>query len=107
VDDIETKFGGYETRVPMLRTGTLSAFNVSSQQSGIMSTDLTQLGKARDKQLSTQLDKIADSITGQTVVDPKGYLTYLTSFHITRDTDVSDIQKARQLLKYVITTNPK
>ena len=39
--------------------------------------------------LGMQLDKMADSVTGKTVVDPKCYLTDLT--------DVSDIRKARQL----------
>lgn len=48
-----------------------------------------------------------DSVSGQTVVDPKGYLTDLKSMKIASDADISDIKKARLLLKSVIQTNPK
>ena len=41
--------------------------------------DLTQLGRAKNKLLSVKLDRMADSVSGQTVVDPKGYLTDLNS----------------------------
>jgi pre-mRNA-processing factor 6 len=70
-------------------------------------TDYTQLGRARDKVLSLKLDRMADSVSGQTVVDPKGYLTDLNSVKVSSDAEVSDIKKARLLLKSVITTNPK
>jgi hypothetical protein len=40
-------------------------------------------------------------------VDPKGYLTDLTSIKISSDAEISDIKKARLLLKSVIQTNPK
>jgi pre-mRNA-processing factor 6 len=53
------------------------------------------------------LDRMADSVTGQTVVDPKGYLTDLKSMKITSDAEVSDIKKARTLLKSVTNTNPR
>lgn len=70
-------------------------------------TDLTQLGRARDKVLSLKLDRMADSVSGQTVVDPKGYLTDLNHVKVNSEAEVSDIKKARLLLKSVITTNPK
>eukprot|EP01083_Nonionella_stella_P279745 951556_1 len=92
IDDMDTKYGGWQTNTHVTH--------------GTITTDLTQLGRARDRHLGIQLDKMADSVTGQTVVDPKGYLTDLTSISICEDTDVSDIRKARQLLKSVITTNP-
>lgn len=69
--------------------------------------DLTQLGRARDKVLSLELDRRADSVAGQTVVDPKGYLTDLNSIKVSNEAEVSDIKKGRLLLKSVITTNPK
>ena len=50
---------------------------------------------------------MADSVSGQTVVDPKGYLTDLKSVKITSDAEISDIKKARLLLKSVIQTNQK
>lgn len=57
--------------------------------------------------LGLKLDRMADSVTGQTVVDPKGYLTDLKSVKISSDAEISDIKKARHLLKSVIQTNPR
>lgn len=54
-----------------------------------------------------QLDRAGDSVTGQTVVDPKGYLTDLKSIKISSDAEISDIKKARTLLKSVTATNPR
>ncbi|KAI9128128.1 hypothetical protein K1719_001121 [Acacia pycnantha] len=53
------------------------------------------------------LDRLSDSVSGLTVVDPKGYLTDLKSMKITSDAEISDIKKARLLLKSVTLTNPK
>ncbi len=53
------------------------------------------------------LDRMADSVTGQTVVDPKGYLTDMKSIKISSDAEISDIKKARLLLKSVTNTNPR
>jgi len=69
--------------------------------------DLTAVGEGRGTVLSLKLDNMADSVSGQTVVDPKGYLTDLKSMKITSDAEISDIKKARLLLKSVIGTNPK
>ncbi|RAL41786.1 hypothetical protein DM860_008968 [Cuscuta australis] len=69
--------------------------------------DLTAMGEGRGTVLEVRLDRILDSVTGQTVVDPKGYLTDLKSMKITSDAEISDIKKARLLLKSVTTTNPK
>jgi pre-mRNA-processing factor 6 len=65
------------------------------------------LAEARGTSLSLKLDKMSDSVTGQTVVDPKGYLTDLNSLKITSDAEVGDIKKARTLLSSVTSTNPK
>ena len=46
-------------------------------------------------------------MTGQTVVDPKGYLTDLQSMIPTHGGDINDVKKARLLLKSVRETNPK
>nr|DAD29707.1 TPA_asm: hypothetical protein HUJ06_031175 [Nelumbo nucifera] len=69
-------------------------------------TDLTAVGEGRGAVLSLKLDMFSDSVTGLTVVDPKGYLTDLKSMKITSDTEISDIKKARLLLKSVTQTNP-
>jgi pre-mRNA-processing factor 6 len=50
---------------------------------------------------------MSDSVSGQTTIDPKGYLTDLGSMALKSDAEISDIKKARTLLTSVITTNPK
>ncbi|RWR92044.1 Ubiquitin domain-containing protein [Cinnamomum micranthum f. kanehirae] len=70
-------------------------------------TDLTAVGEGRGTVLSLKLDRLSDSVSGLTVVDPKGYLTDLKSMKINSDAEISDIKKARLLLKSVTQTNPK
>ncbi|KAJ3218692.1 hypothetical protein HDU67_004474 [Dinochytrium kinnereticum] len=70
-------------------------------------TDFVQFGQARDKVLGLKLDQISDSVSGQTTIDPKGYLTDLNSIVVKSDAEISDIKKARQLLRSVTSTNPK
>ena len=50
--------------------------------------------------------QVSDSVSGQTVVDPKGYLTDLQSMLPSYTGDVADVKKARLLLKSVRETNP-
>ncbi|GBE60413.1 U5 snRNP-associated protein 102 kDa [Babesia ovata] len=69
-------------------------------------SSLNDLGEARGAVLSITLDKVMDNLSGQTVVDPKGYLTDLNAMNIKSDSDIADIKKARTLLKSVIATNP-
>lgn len=38
-------------------------------------TDLNKVGEGRNTYLQLKLDRVSDSVSGQTVVDPKGYLT--------------------------------
>lgn len=71
------------------------------------STNLTEIGAGRRQVVTINLDRMADSVSGQTVVDPKGYLTDLNSITLTSDAEIGDIKKARTLLKSVINTNPK
>ena len=51
-------------------------------------TDLKSIGEARGAVLSVKLDQMSDSVTGQTVVDPKGYLTDLNSIKISTEAEV-------------------
>jgi pre-mRNA-processing factor 6 len=53
-------------------------------------TDLTAVGKGRSTVLSLKLDRLSDLVSGQTVMDPKGYLTDLKSMKITSDVEISD-----------------
>ncbi|CDR99669.1 probable pre-mRNA splicing factor prp1 [Sporisorium scitamineum] len=70
-------------------------------------TSLSEIGQARNKIFSHQLDKASSSTPGTaTSIDPKGYLTELSSTVIKTDAEIGDIKKARSLLDSVIKTNP-
>uniref|UniRef100_A0A3P8WU10 Pre-mRNA-processing factor 6 n=1 Tax=Cynoglossus semilaevis TaxID=244447 RepID=A0A3P8WU10_CYNSE len=68
--------------------------------------DMRKIGQARNTLMDMRLSQVSDSVSGQTVVDPKGYLTDLNSMIPTYGGDISDIKKARLLLKSVRETNP-
>jgi pre-mRNA-processing factor 6 len=68
--------------------------------------DLRKIGQARNSLMNVKLNQVSDSVSGQTVVDPKGYLTDLQSMIPTYGGDINDIKKARLLLKSVRETNP-
>ena len=87
------------------RSATVSA--VEASVGGATTADLTAIGEGRNTVVKLKLDRISDSVSGQTVVDPKGYLTDLKSVTLKSDAEISDIKKARLLLKSVINTNPK
>lgn len=74
-------------------------------------TNMSNIGQARGTVLGMSLDKMSDSVSGQTVVDPQGYLTSMTQSTIggadlIGNNNLGDIQKARLLLKSVRDTNP-
>lgn len=50
--------------------------------------------------------QVSDSVSGQTVVDPKSYLTDLQSVNPTNGADISDVKRARDLYRSVRETNP-
>ncbi|MGH0136142.1 UNVERIFIED_CONTAM: hypothetical protein FKN15_009782 [Acipenser sinensis] len=68
--------------------------------------DMRKIGQARNTLMDMRLSQVSDSVSGQTVVDPKGYLTDLNSMIPTHGGDINDIKKARLLLKSVRETNP-
>eukprot|EP00747_Dinoflagellata_sp_TGD_P155376 gnl/TRDRNA2_/TRDRNA2_177576_c0_seq1.p1 gnl/TRDRNA2_/TRDRNA2_177576_c0~~gnl/TRDRNA2_/TRDRNA2_177576_c0_seq1.p1 ORF type:complete len:636 (-),score=14.38 gnl/TRDRNA2_/TRDRNA2_177576_c0_seq1:929-2836(-) len=72
---------------------------------GTVTTDLAAIGEGRGTLLNLKLDKMADSVTSHTVVDPRGYMTELKSIKINTDTEISDIKKARLVLRSVTQTN--
>eukprot|EP00746_Dinoflagellata_sp_MGD_P159504 gnl/MRDRNA2_/MRDRNA2_86717_c0_seq1.p3 gnl/MRDRNA2_/MRDRNA2_86717_c0~~gnl/MRDRNA2_/MRDRNA2_86717_c0_seq1.p3 ORF type:complete len:408 (+),score=33.06 gnl/MRDRNA2_/MRDRNA2_86717_c0_seq1:4062-5285(+) len=71
------------------------------------SPTLTAPGDKRGTVITYKLDRAADSVTGQTVLDPKGYITELKSIKIDTDSELLDIKKARLLLKSLTHTNSK
>ncbi|KAJ3403770.1 hypothetical protein HDU80_003760 [Chytriomyces hyalinus] len=101
---------GFATSIDPRMMGGLSTpagtASVAGDQSGIL-TDFVQFGQGRNKVLGLKLDQMSDSVSGQSTIDPKGYLTDLNSMVTKTDAEISDIKKARQLLRSVITTNPK
>ncbi|KYQ89763.1 TPR repeat-containing protein [Tieghemostelium lacteum] len=76
-------------------------------QGGTESTDLTHVSSARTDLLKMQLNRVSDSVSGKTCVDPKGYLTEMNSIHIASDAEIGDMKRTRLLFKSVVTTNPK
>ncbi|CAL8325486.1 unnamed protein product [Merluccius merluccius] len=89
-----TDLGGLNTPYP------------GSMTPGTGELDMRKIGQARNTLMDMRLSQVSDSVSGQTVVDPKGYLTDLNSMIPTHGGDISDIKKARLLLKSVRETNP-
>uniref|UniRef100_A0AC35TWC6 Pre-mRNA-processing factor 6 n=1 Tax=Rhabditophanes sp. KR3021 TaxID=114890 RepID=A0AC35TWC6_9BILA len=80
-----------------------------SEVPGIQTTDLdlVQMGQAKNRLMDIRLNQASDSVTGQTVIDPTGYITGLQSNVPAVGADINDIKKFRKLLKSVRDTNPK
>ena len=82
-----------------------------SETDSATTKNLSEFGEARGAVLSLKLDKISDSVKGQSTVDRSGYLTDLNSLPFANvaggDVDIGDMKKARLLMKSVIETNPK
>ncbi|CAN6333107.1 unnamed protein product [Urochloa humidicola] len=96
-----------QEHVPALDPKSSAAGGIETSWALTPVTDLTAVGEGRGTVLSLKLDRLSDSVSGHTVVDPKGYLTDLKSMKVTSDAEISDIKKARLLLKSVTQTNPK
>ena len=69
--------------------------------------DMVRLGVARNQIMDVKLKQASDSVDGQTVVDPSGYLTDMQSMLPSYNGDIQDVRKARLLMKSVRETNPK
>ena len=106
-DSLLARAAAANETVTALDASAMSAGGLGGGGGGGTMTDLTAIGAGRNTVVQLKLDKISDSVTGQTVVDPKGYLTDLKSVTVKSDSEISDIKKARLLLKSVINTNPK
>uniref|UniRef100_A0A158P6X2 Pre-mRNA-processing factor 6 n=1 Tax=Angiostrongylus cantonensis TaxID=6313 RepID=A0A158P6X2_ANGCA len=101
----QSTFGGMQSSLGLYKCGWRTGIH-----SGISSghdLDLIKIGQARNKIMDIKLNQVSDSVSGQTVVDPKGYLTDLQSMIPQYGGDINDVKKARMLLKSVRETNPK
>jgi pre-mRNA-processing factor 6 len=106
-EDVYERFNAVPDSV-LLKNSAQSQFDTSvDSMTEAGKTDFVQFSQARDKLLGIKLDQVSDSVSGQTTVDPTGYLTSLSSIELKSDAEISDIKKARTLLKSVISTNPK
>ena len=50
--------------------------------------DMKKIGQARNALMDIKLTQVSDSVSGQTVVDPRGYLTDLQSMITIRGADI-------------------
>ena len=82
-------------------------FAISANGAIVEGDNLTNVRKAKTTMLNSKLNSAGDSVTGQTAVDPKGYLTEMSSVIPAMATsNIQDVKKGRQLLKSVRDTNP-
>ncbi|KAG8948971.1 hypothetical protein FRC04_009172 [Tulasnella sp. 424] len=89
LDEQQQKFGGFDTPAD----GTL--------------TNLVEIGQARDNLLSLKLDQISKGSGTSTSIDPKGYLTDLSTVVHKSDAEIGDIKRARMLFDSLVKSNPK
>merc|ERR1719239_1397453 len=97
---------GFASMVPGMKSmipGTMTGMGMLTPSGDL---DLRKIGQARNTLMDLKLKQSSDSVSGQTVVDPKGYLTDLQSMIPTHGGDINDVKKARLLLKSVRETNP-
>jgi len=72
-------------------------------------TDFASIGQARGQLLRVNLDQMASAVAtdgNATSVDPKGYLTSLSTVQTLTESEIGDIKKAELLMNSVIQTNP-
>jgi pre-mRNA-processing factor 6 len=115
IDSRDQKYGGItstlagistpSTEIDMKKIGKLAS-KTPNKNSIINLSFMNDLGQARNTLMDMKLTQVSDSVSGQTVVDPKGYLTDLQSMLPNYGGDINDIKKARLLLKSVRETNP-
>lgn len=108
IDAREQRFGGFETPAGMSTPAVeIEMEKIGKARNTLMDMRLKQVSrKYRLLHYSLFYVKASDDVSGQTVVDPKGYLTGMTSMLPSYGGDINDVKKARLLLKSVRETNP-
>jgi len=104
-----TPYSGFQSTVGGLKTSLNTGLLTPGWQTGVQTStdlDLRKVGAARNRIMDIRLNQLSDSVTGQTVIEPKSYLTDLQSMNPQHTGDISDIKRARQLYKSVRETNP-
>lgn len=105
LDPLQSSYGG-GLMTPYPGANTPGGIMTPGWATSSMDLDLRKIGQARNALMDIKLNQVSDSVSGQTVIDPKGYLTDLQSMIPMHGADISDIKKARLLLKSVRETNP-
>ena len=118
IKDFTTKKRKIERFTPNTDSQIISALNDNItpinqiQNNPGTTSQIDNLSKAKNSILSVLFDKMSSNVSGQTSVNPLGYITemssinQLTSINPTEG-DVQDFKKARLLLKNLISTNMK
>lgn len=89
------------------RNANMSESALSEEQmNGGAATSLTEIGEARNKIFSHNLDQAGTSTSAASTIDTQGYLTSLSSLPTQSRAEIGDMKKARALLDSVIKTNP-
>lgn len=68
--------------------------------------DIEMVGRTKKTIIQAKLAQASDSVTGQTSINTKGYLTDLNSIRISSDAEIGDIKRARTLFESVCKSNP-
>lgn len=85
----------------------LNALTAGTQTS-LTSGTATSVRTAKTTMMHAKLSSAGDSVSGQTSVDPKGYLTEMASVIPQNNAgNIQDVKKGRQLLKSMRETNPQ
>ena len=90
--------------------GSASSASSASSAGDAGAADIVGLQRGRTQMLSLRLDRMGDSVCGQTTVDPTGYLTSLGAAGgsgLSDASDLEDVKRARLLMRSVVTTNPR
>lgn len=103
------KTGAYaDMRInPIETTGSLNTGGATNGMTSTIPQSLSQLGQVRGTVLSLNLDNATKGTTTSQAVNKTGYLTALSKLPINSDDDISDLKKARVLMKSIINSDPK
>ncbi|KAI6191739.1 PRP6-like protein [Aphelenchoides bicaudatus] len=106
---LTTPYSGFQSTIGGLQTSVNSGLATPGWKTGVQTStdlDLRKVGQARNRIMDIRLNQLSDSVSGQTVIEPKAYLSGLQSMNPQNTGDISDIKRARQLYKSVRETNP-
>jgi len=104
---IKTPISGMNTPMGLMTPGLLTP-NAGGRSvvGGPGGGRLNELGEVKGQLLTVKLDRVIDQVSGQTVIDPKGYLTQLDTAGLNATSNLDDMKKGRMLLRSVTKTNP-